>query len=242
MLAKVVKNHTVGGYAPFSVPEIGTAKPEYEKGASFIFPGVIEVARDFNHADETFFEPTADEILQNARQEAANIVAQAEQNASMIEAAARERGLQDARSEVQSQTAAQVDELRAQMTATIDRIAGLQTDIAARVEVELVEFALEIAKRIVGREVTIDREIAVALVKVSLNKLHDRSTAEVHLHPDDYEYVRTNRAKLEFKGALELVADASVSPGGCLIHTETGDIDARIESQFDEMSHGLLGK
>ncbi len=246
MLAKIVKNNgSAVNFTPFAVPEIGEAKASTANNSAFIFPNVSEISPIENLAAETFAEenieiPSVEEILQSAQADAANIINQAENNAAMIEAAARERGLQTANQEIAAETNAQVEPLRAEMTQTIDRIANLQSEISARVEVDLVEFALEIAKKIVGREVTIDREIAVALVKVSLKKLHDRAIAEVHLNPDDYEYVQANRQKLEFKGALDLIADASISIGGCLIHTETGDIDARIESQFEEISHGLL--
>ena len=241
MLAKIVKHQTTADFMPFSIPEIGESKQKLEPNAEFVFPSVIEVAPVESFTEEIFHAPSIDETLQSAREEAAKIIAQAEENAAMIEAAARDRGMQEAQSQIETQTATRIEELRAQMTATINQIASLQNEIAARAEVDLVEFALEIAKKIVGREVTIDREIAVALVKVSLKKLHDRSIAEVHLHPEDYEYVQAHREKLGFKGTLDLVADSSISLGGCLIHTETGDIDARIESQFDEIAHGLLG-
>lgn len=242
MLAKVVKSQTAVEFAPFFVPEIGESKSPAESNAEFIFPNAIDVSPVETTVEEVSSAGySTDEILQEAREEAARIVAEAEANVSMIEAAARERGLMEAQATIEAEMTAQMDELRAQMTATINQIAGLQNEIAARAEVDLVEFALEIAKKIVNREVTIDREIAVALVRVSLKKLHDRSMAEVHLHPDDYQYVQMHREKLEFKGALDLISDAAISPGGCLIHTETGDIDARIESQFDEISHGLLG-
>ena len=123
---------------------------------------------------------------------------------------------------------------------TIAEVGSLGSEMAASVEHELLELAIQIAKKIVAREVTIDREIALTLVKVSLAKLHNRSIAEVHLNPEDYSFVKNHLDKLDFRGKIDLVEDKSISVGGCLIHTETGDIDARIESQFDEISHGLL--
>ncbi len=242
MLAKIVKNQTLSDFAPFLIPEINESKfAEIEANGNFVFPSVVDAAPVEIVHENIFDAPTDEDILQNAREEAARIVAQAEEHAAMIEAAARERGMQEIAAQVEIKTAERVDEMRGQLTATIERIANLENEIVARSEMDLVEFALEIAKKIVGREATIDREIAVALVKVSLKKLHDRSIAEVHLHPDDFEFVQANRAKLDFRGTLELIADQTVSVGGCLIHTETGDIDARIESQFAEIAHGLLG-
>jgi flagellar assembly protein FliH len=180
--------------------------------------------------------------LQNAREEAAQIVAQAERQSMTIEQIAREQAMQDARRELEAENAALINELRGQLAETITRISSLSEEITKRVEHEVVELALEIAKKVVAREVSVDREVAFTLVKVSLAKLHNRSVAQVHLNPEDFAFVESHREKLGFRGSLELIEDRSISMGGCLIHTETGEIDARIKSQFEEITHGLLGE
>jgi flagellar assembly protein FliH len=149
--------------------------------------------------------------------------------------------MQFAQNKIDSEVSAQMNQMREQLTQTIEQVAGLQAEITAGAEIQLVELALEIAKKIVGREVSIDREIALTLVKVSLKRLNVRASAQVHLNPDDFAFVQAHREKLDFHGSIEIMEDRSVSVGGCLIRTETGDIDARIESQFDEVAHGLLG-
>jgi flagellar biosynthesis/type III secretory pathway protein FliH len=240
-LARVLKNQQSDGFLPFPVPEIGEAKIPSQ--GNFIVPALSEsqfaaVAGivDRRPADPVF----GDDIIQNARDEAARIIAQAEENRVLIEQAAQEKAVLDAGAACEAEVAARVAEIRRQLVETLEHLSALAGEITTHAESDMVELALRIAKKIVGREVTIDREIALTLVKVSLSKLHNRSVAEVHLNPEDFAFVNDHREKLDFRGALELVEDRSISIGGCLIHTETGDIDARIESQFDEIAHGLL--
>jgi flagellar assembly protein FliH len=245
MLAKVVKKHAAENFTSFSIPEIGADQSSFENNANFAFPNlenlepVEEIAEIIQ--EEVFSETTEDDILQNAREEAARILAQAEKDKETIEFAAREKGLQFAQNSIDTEVSAQVNQMRTEFTETIEKIAGLQAEITAGAEIQLVELALEIAKKLVLREISIDREIALTLVKVSLKRLNSRATAKVLLNPDDFAFVGSHREKLDFHGSLEIIEDRSISVGGCLIQTETGDIDARIESQFDEISHGLLG-
>ncbi|MEP6901837.1 MAG: FliH/SctL family protein [Actinomycetota bacterium] len=241
MLAKVVKNHSVTKHTPFLFPEIGGANSSSKGVNDFIVPPVAEFqAVETAVKSEPFVSSNIEDILQNARAEAASIIARADEYSANIEQAAREKAIQEVAAQFDAEVDAKVSEIRAQLTGTIEKISALSDEITNRLEADLVKLALHIAKKVVGREVTIDREIAFTLVKVSLGKLHNRSVAEVHLNPEDFTFVETHRENLDFRGSLELVEDQSISIGGCLIHTETGDIDARIESQFDEIAHGLF--
>jgi len=75
---------------------------------------------------------------------------------------------------------------------------------------------------------------------VALSRLHSRAYAKVRLHPEDYQYLTAHRQRLRADSSIELVEDSSVSLGGCIVQTEMGDIDARIEQQFAEIERGFL--
>lgn len=242
MSAKVFKKDSAVALAPFFLPEIGAENP------------ISEIAESFEHTETVDFEPfveaareqtvsTPDDILEQARAEAEQIVAQAERDKEIIEQAAHEKAEQEARLKIEAEVLGKTEEIRETFAETIREISVLRDEIAVRAEKDVVELALEIAKKIVGREVAFDREIALTLVKVSLKKINSRAPlAQIHLNPEDFAYIEKRREQIDFRGSLELVEDRNVSPGGCLIHTETGEVDSRIESQFEEIAHGLLGK
>ncbi|MBK6587719.1 MAG: hypothetical protein IPG22_05305 [Acidobacteria bacterium] len=244
MLAKVLKaTAAAAGTQPFNIPLIGGNGTQSNSSGvqQLIVPELepleyVSTPVQYDLGDDL----TADELLTKVQEEAARIIAQAEEHAAIIEQVASDKAVQKARADIEAANAGKFAELRLHLANTIAEVGSLGSEMAASVEHELVELAIQIAKKIVAREVTIDREIALTLVKVSLAKLHNRSIAEVHLNPEDYSFVKNHLDKLDFRGKIDLVEDKSISVGGCLIHTETGDIDARIESQFDEISHGLL--
>lgn len=252
MLAKVLKKEAAMPLSVFEIPEIGGRPKSAETGEmrQFFAPeldslGEIEI-RESNAGRPAESTNTgaelvdSDAIIENARQEAARIIAEADANAAEFARAAEERAMVEMNARIDAEVGEKVAGMREELAATINQVSALSQIIAARHENDLVELAIAIAKKIVGREVTIDREIAFTLVKVSLAKLHDRAVAEVHLNPEDLAYVESQRERLEFRGALELIPDKSITVGGCLIHTDAGEIDGRIESQFEEIAHGLL--
>ena len=242
MSTRVYKKDSVVAVAPFLIPGFDAPDSAPATGEMFDFVEAAAFEPFIEVAPEDDFA-TPEDVLQNARQEAAGIVAQAEKDKEVIEEAAREKAEREARLTIESEIEEKTREIRENLTRTIREVSVLRDEISERVENDVVVLALEVAKKIVGREVMFDREIALTLVRVSLKKINSRAPlAQIHLNPEDYAYVESRRDQIDFRGALELVEDDSISAGGCLVHTETGEVDARIESQFEEIAHGLLGK
>ena len=113
----------------------------------------------------------------------------------------------------------------------------LRSFLYTQVEHEVVKLSVEVAKKIVHREVQVDKEIIQTLVRVALSHVAEKSAVTVHLNPVDYNYLIAQRAELsQSEGRdISLLADKSIERGGCLIQTECGDIDARIEEKFKEV-------
>lgn len=125
---------------------------------------------------------------------------------------------------------------------TVQAISTLKTVLRAQVEREVVRLALEVAKKIVYREIRIDPAIIQTLVRVALSHVAEKSAVTVHVSPVDYAYLLKQRAELsQTEGRdVSLVADNSIQQGGCLIQTDCGDIDARIEEKFREVENAFF--
>jgi len=126
---------------------------------------------------------------------------------------------------------------------TVLELGRLKPVLYAQVETEVVKLAVEVAKKIVHREIHADPEIIQTLVRVALGHVAEKGAVTVHLHPVDYNYLLEHRAEL-VHGAdgreIVLLADKSIERGGCLIQTECGDIDARIEEEFREVERSFF--
>jgi flagellar assembly protein FliH len=187
---------------------------------------------------ETALDPNL--VIGATKAEADRLVASAQARAAEIERAARDRGRAEAEAEAKTKLDRAVADLRAQLGASLDELAGLRSELAARAERDLVRLALEIARKVVHREVKVDREVALTLARVALERLNSRASAAVRLHPDDYAYVCERRERLGGESAIEIIEDRSVGLGGCIVQSEMGEIDARVEQQFAEIERDFL--
>ena len=210
------------GFVRFAMPTDGrreTTTPSFGVGT----------ARS-NPATKVQAESEAEQIILRARKLAVEIETEARENSGRLVAA-----------EVEKEVARTVDPWHEQLSDTLAEIGVLRAAITTRAERELVRLAIEIAKKVVHREVTIDNEIVMTLARIGISRMHNRVAATIHLHPDDFAYVTAHRDTLDAGHALELVEDRSIGRGGCLVQTEMGDVDTRIEQQFAEIERAFLG-
>lgn len=223
------------------VPHRGSPIPLTQAHANSNKPSSDQIAENDNQElNVTEAEPDPDCILEEARREAELIIAEARSQAGEIERTAREKAVQEARASASAELAAALEPLRTQLARTIEEVSEVREQIASYAERELVQLAIEIARKIVRREVRVDRDIVISLARVALARMHNRALAIVHLHPDDYQYVHSHRDRLGTANTVKLIEDASVSRGGCLIETDLGDVDARLEHQFSEIERGFF--
>lgn len=234
MSARLLKGgtHISSAFAPFTIPT--------QAGTNFVaeteFPPALRPA----HSSAEEAERRIHWLLETAQSEAESVIAQARTAAAQIEREAYEKGCAEAHAQMAEEVNRAVQDLRARLTQTLLQLEPLYAVIATRAEHDLVRLALEVARKVVHREVTTDADIVLTLARVALERLHPRAVAKVLLHPEDLEFVVAHRQQLNNNSTLEFVADPSVGRGGCIVQSEHGDIDARIEQQFTTIERGFF--
>lgn len=121
---------------------------------------------------------------------------------------------------------------------TIDELAGLRGELLQKAERQVVELALAIASRVLHRELSIDRELLVAMGRVALERLGENTSATIRLNPNDYAVVGS-QTHLGDSAVVRVVSDPTVGAGGCLVQSDFGLIDAGIDAQLSEMASAL---
>ena len=95
---------------------------------------------------------------------------------------------------------------------------------------------MEIARKIVGQELTVRPELVVAIVKNALSQIETAGKIRIKLNPDDIDLLNHTPAELgavlSDTTTVAFESDSSITSGGCVIETDAGNIDARLETQF----------
>ena len=120
-------------------------------------------------------------------------------------------------------------------------LTSLKPRLRVEAERELVALALAIARRIIHRELHVDPTTVLAIVRACLQEFDRVEIQCLTVSPEDLEavaaYFRENPVP-----NLKLVADPSVSRGGAVFQTNQGELDARIETQLQEIEYGLADR
>jgi flagellar assembly protein FliH len=107
-----------------------------------------------------------------------------------------------------------------------------------------VRLAAAIAERLLGCELRLKPELAREMIREALQLAIGAPRIRVHLHADDAALLGRQATEvvraLAACGEAEVVADNSLTRGGCLIETQHGQIDARIETVLDRLVAELL--
>jgi flagellar assembly protein FliH len=104
------------------------------------------------------------------------------------------------------------------------------------VEADLVQLALAVARKIVGRDVSLGPEIVTRIIRQALVQVEHAGRITIKLNPADLALLADMKPQLlsglPEAGRAAFEADNGIARGGCLIATDDGEVDARIERQF----------
>jgi flagellar assembly protein FliH len=156
-------------------------------------------------------------------------------------ALARKEAFEEASAKVAAESAAVVELLRRAAVAVDEQRARL----LAAGERDLLILALAVAEKIVKACVELGRPVAQENLRRALELTACRRDLRVLVHPDDRArleaYLPALRRDFSDLQAIALDADSSVAPGGVVVRTREGSVDATIAAQLDQIERGLLG-
>jgi flagellar assembly protein FliH len=126
----------------------------------------------------------------------------------------------------------------------ISEIINLREQILRDSEEDLLKLSILVAGKIVRQEITQDRGILAKVVTAAIDSASESDDIVVRLNPEDYKLVTSQKLHylngLSGERTLNLKPDDTVSFGGCIIDTVMGEIDARLETQLEEIRKRLM--
>jgi flagellar assembly protein FliH len=164
---------------------------------------------------------------------------------SAREQAAYQRGMREAEMRLKEQLEALSSQSSRVLEKSLNEFDQLQKRIFADAEKQVAKLALEIAKKIVRREVRIDEQIVMAMIKVAMSYVSDARKLKIRVNPADLKTIRTNPSRgadLESSApSPEWVADPAIERGGFIIESDSGMVDGRLGQQFQEIEKSFFG-
>lgn len=174
-----------------------------------------------------------------ARREAVQIVEDA--NAAAGETAARaEREARELRREALEQGR---EQSASEFVETLANAYHKRDQTLRDIEPEVLKLAVKIAEKIIGRELQTDRKAIADTVAAALRNVRQQERLIIRVNPGDLATVEEFKSSLNHAGRatfLDFEPDPKISSGGCIIESEVGTVDARLETQLKILERALL--
>ena len=196
-------------------------------------------------------QASTEAVLTAARADAAEMVEDAKTQAEALREAAWQEGFHQGRLEAHAAVEAEMradwalrqDALRSELDTVAGDIATAREALWLRQEGEMVALALDIARQVIKTEVAQNPAAVHAVLANALRRITDKDNVRVRVSVADAPRVKEAREDLmEIVDGLrfiEIVEDRRVGDGGCVIETNAGTIDAKIETQIAEVARAL---
>ena len=165
-----------------------------------------------------------------------NLISRAREEAQSIKEASQKEGYQEGL----NQAKADIEELRDTLTAFI----GAKQEVFDTVAPYVMEMSLDIAKKIIKKEIQQDPSIILDNIQQLLKTLSkEEAKITLKVNPIQVSLVKSEVPEMLTNVGLEaklmVVPDDSIMEGGCLVETTNGVIDATIETQLSVISEAL---
>jgi type III secretion protein L len=109
-------------------------------------------------------------------------------------------------------------------------------NVRREMENAIVPLALTAVKKILGKELETKPDAIVDVVSTALKTVLHHRKVTLYVNSQDLEYVEAQKPRLkslfEHLESLSIMSRADIQPGGCVIETEAGIINAKLENQL----------
>ncbi len=147
----------------------------------------------------------------------------------------RDEGQESAYRELSSAISERIQKL----DKTVAKLESLHTDLVRHNEATLIGLVFQLAKKIAMSEVKERPDLILEVLKQAASDAQDEQSLMIRLSPEDLNFIESMKDKLskefEFMKKAKFEPSENVQPGGCVIVTNFGQVDASIEKRLDKV-------
>lgn len=186
----------------------------------------------------------AEKVIRTAQEEAALAVTEGREQAKQIHQKAQQQGWQDGYDQGVRQAEEEYTGRLEEANSIVQKAFRERQEIISGSEDEIVQLAMAVARKVISNELVVNPDSILEIVKKAILKVTDREEVTVRVNPENLDTTINSQDEISqsVKGIrkFKVLSDISVAPGGCVVETPNGNVDARIERQLDEIEQALL--
>lgn len=155
----------------------------------------------------------------------------------------KRQGLSEGQSNADATYNEKIEEIENKVSEIIRNVEISRNGILKQAHKIILELSREIAAKIINTELTTNDDIVIYVIKKAISHIVDKNGFIVRVSPQDLSNVMSKKdvwtsisQRLE---DISIEEDERIDKGGCIIESESGVADARIDIQLSEMKEVL---
>ena len=190
----------------------------------------------------------ARQLNQAAQEMEEKILKQARDRALLIEREAYEKGFAQGERDGLEMGEKRLEAILDTFGKILEEIGSLRRNLYQKYEGEMVQLIFALTRKILRHDLPLPEGWVKETVKAAFQYVLEPRKVIVHLNPKDYQYLLSHPEGFPFRGEgkeedkVKVVADPSITRGGCFLETPLGDIDATLETQIGALLQSVWQK
>lgn len=221
---------------PFKLNQLETRDPKIRKRFNFetddaenYYPENVRKARD-----------GVKELMRDAINKA---VVKANEIKDLAKKEGYEKGLSEGFEEGKIKAREEFSPVLESLQKNIEELGRFRKMMYTKLEREMIEMTLALVKKIIHFELSTREDSVREMMRLAVQNVLDKESMTIKIHPEDKGYAESFRPELQHMyGEIKNItfeAHSGIQRGGCLIESNFGTVDARIE-QLDEQIENIL--
>lgn len=167
-----------------------------------------------------------------------NLVSRAQEEAETIKKSAFEEGYRKGLEQAESDLEIFRKNITTFMNATKDVFEYIAPDI--------LEISVDIAKKIIKKEVETDPQVLInTIVDVLKTLAKNEPKINIRVKPQAVQFIKDTLPNITYQYGIEakinIIADPSIEEGGCIFQTNNGIVDASVDTQLEIIKKAIEG-
>lgn len=185
-------------------------------------------------------DPSAAAVLeQRLRQMESEAAARERAVKEQAEKAGYQAGRREGEAAAAKQAAEELKRISAQSADSVRQLALWRQQLRKQLEEDLVHLSIAVAKRILNRELHVDKDALAGIVHAALAKIEARELYRVRVSAQDAPLVQEQLTRLSLPSRVEVSGDTALPRGSLVLETVRGQLDCSIDVQLEEIDRGL---
>ena len=201
-----------------------------------------EVKRQTNQAQiiKNDAEQNAAQIIKNAQEEASKILEDARIEQETLKSNGRAEGYNQGREEGFAEGKGEVERLVERTHKILEGVMARREEILSETEQQIVELVILMTRKVVKIISENQKSVVMANVLQALKKVKGRGAVTIRVNMQDVKLTTEHIQDFENIQGITVLEDSTVEKGGCVVETDFGAIDARIQNQLSELESAIL--